>query len=254
MTTSRRWTRDELLVAFELYSRLSFGRMHERNPEIIRFAGLIGRTPGALAMKLTNIASLDPEIISSGRKGLRGASANDRAMWHEMHDDWSAFAVECRNAASDLEGAGESVDAVSWAPPVHSAEDRIAETKVRVGQAFFRDAVLSAYDGRCCITGLSVPTLLRAGHIVPWRVDHINRVNPRNGLLMTVLHERAFDAGIFTINDEFIVEVSRSHHVPNDEFFCDTVRNFHGRPISLPKKFSPDQQFLDYHRNHIFRP
>ena len=82
------WTREELLVAFALYCRLPFGRLHSKNPEIVEVAAAIGRTPSALAMKLTNIASLDPAIISTGRSGLSGASANDREMWNEMQRDW----------------------------------------------------------------------------------------------------------------------------------------------------------------------
>ena len=56
----RGWTRDELLVAFNLYCKTPFGRLHQRNPEIIRLASALGRTPSALAMKLVNFASLDP--------------------------------------------------------------------------------------------------------------------------------------------------------------------------------------------------
>ena len=80
------WTRQQLLVAFSLYCKMPFGKLHSRNPEIIKYAGLLGRTPSALAMKLTNIASLDPAIIASGRKGLKGASKADRQMWEEMQN------------------------------------------------------------------------------------------------------------------------------------------------------------------------
>ncbi len=52
------WSREQLLIAFNLYCQMPFGKMHSKNPDIIRFADLIGRTPSALAMKLTNIASL----------------------------------------------------------------------------------------------------------------------------------------------------------------------------------------------------
>ena len=92
------WTRPQLLVAFALYCRTSFGRLHARNPEIIRIANAIDRTPGALAMKLVNIASLDPEITATKRRGLVNASASDRAMWDEMQEDWERFAVESDRA------------------------------------------------------------------------------------------------------------------------------------------------------------
>lgn len=76
----KNWTRQQLLVAFSLYCQMPFGKMHSRNPDIIKYAEYIGRTPSALAMKLTNIASLDPAITSTGRKGLKGASEADRKM------------------------------------------------------------------------------------------------------------------------------------------------------------------------------
>ena len=92
-----------MLVALYLYCQIPFGKMHSRNPEIIKYAELISRTPSALAMKLTNIASLDPAITSSGRRGLRNISLTDKAMWDEMQADWEGFAVEARQAATSLE-------------------------------------------------------------------------------------------------------------------------------------------------------
>jgi len=64
-----RWTREQLKLAFHLYCQLPFGKLHSRNAEIVELAQLIGRTPGAVAMKLVNFASLDPAITSTGRAG-----------------------------------------------------------------------------------------------------------------------------------------------------------------------------------------
>ena len=165
---------------FALYCRLPFGRLHHGNPEIVTFAGMIGRSPSALAMKLSNIASLDPAITSTGRSGLRKASANDRAMWDEMHSDWKRFAVESHQAELEVGATMGSDDKAAYDEDIdRTGEDRVAQTTVRVGQSFFRSAALSAYNERCCITGLSLPTLLVASHIVPWRHDGSNRVNPR---------------------------------------------------------------------------
>lgn len=94
MPSGSPWTRQQLLVAFGLYCRLPFGRLYQGNPEIIKAADAIGRSPAALAMKLTNIASLDPAITSTGRTGLKGASAADRKMWQEMAADSEGFAVD----------------------------------------------------------------------------------------------------------------------------------------------------------------
>ncbi|MCK5354937.1 MAG: hypothetical protein KAJ63_07435, partial [Methyloprofundus sp.] len=97
------WTRQQLLVAFYLYCQIPFGKLHSRNPEIIKYAALINRTPSALAMKLTNIASLDPVIISTGRKGLKGASAADKTMWQEMQQNWGNFAIESSQVINSID-------------------------------------------------------------------------------------------------------------------------------------------------------
>ncbi len=52
------WTRDQLLVAFRLYCRTPFGKLHQHNPEIIHLAAKLGRTPSAVGMKACNFASL----------------------------------------------------------------------------------------------------------------------------------------------------------------------------------------------------
>ena len=132
-------------------------------------------------MKMGNIASLDPAITSTGRAGLGNASRSDRAMWEEMNADWERFANAAQKALQGLQMVGQS--AVSEAiPEIEDSQregiDRPVETTARVGQSFFRTAVLSAYDQRCCITGLSIPRLLVASHIVPWSHDPANRVNP----------------------------------------------------------------------------
>ena len=254
MTTRRPWARDELLVAFALYCRIPFGVIHSRNPEIVRYASAIGRTPAALSMKMANIASLDDAIRESGRSGLENASRADRDMWAEMNADWDRFAVESGSALRAATGVGESSedsdDEDSSVFP--EGRDRISIAKARVGHGFFRAAVRSAYDGRCCITGLSAPSLLVASHIVPWRADVANRTNPKNGLLLSALHDRAFDRGLITLDDDLRVVVSESGTPDDDRFFADAVVGYAGRRIRLPEKFAPERQFLAYHRERVF--
>ena len=249
------WTREQLLVAFALYCRIPFARISSRNPDIIRAAAAIERTPSALSMKMGNIASLDPAITSTGRKGLRAASANDRAMWDEMTGDWERFAVECERALLATEAMPETV--VEQAIPEYDdlpvGEDRVVRATARVGQRFFRAAVMSAYNEQCCITGLAIPQLLIASHIIPWRHDPANRTNPKNGLLLSALHDRAFDAGLLTISDDMTVQVSHQRVASAGEFFSSAVGSYEGRPIALPEKFAPDRGFLAYHREHIFQ-
>ncbi len=231
--------------------------MHARNPEITKFAEQIGRTPSALAMKLTNIASLDPEIVGTGRKGLEGASAADKAMWNEMQSDWERFAVEAENAAQNT-GVGtkqtHSLDNIALTDEEtdYTGSNRAAVTTIRIGQAFFRKAVLSAYGYKCCITGLSVSKLLVASHIVPWRIDAQNRLNPKNGICLSMLHDKAFDTGIITISEKMTVRVSQKLTTNADPFFKSTLCAYDGLSIAMPEKFHPHAEFLSYHRQHIF--
>ena len=209
-----------MLVEFALYCRLPFGKLHSRNPEIIKFAEGIGRTPSALAMKLTNIASLDPEITSTGRTGLKRASSKDRAMWEEMHNGWERFAIESQQAIETVQATEEPTEEISQDGDDYPVgEDRAIRTTMRIGQSFLRAAVISAYDGKCCITTLSVPSLLIASHIVPWRHDRTNRLNPRNGLLLSALHDRAFDSGLLTINDDMTIRISQIYAGADDRYF-----------------------------------
>src|SRR5207248_1803837 len=77
--------------------------------------------------------------------------------------------------------------------------------RVRVNQHFFRATVLAAYDYKCCVTGIAVPELLVASHIVPWATDPKQRMNPRNGLCLNALHDRAFDRGLMFIAEDMTV-------------------------------------------------
>jgi putative restriction endonuclease len=257
MPASPDWTRQQLLAAFHLYTQLPFGKLHARNPEIIKYAALIGRTPSALAMKLTNIASRDPEVTSTGRTGLSKASAADKSMWVEMQADWGRFAIEMQQAVTALGADTELGVPIDDSPCLdedvdYTGGDKVVQTTARVGQNFFRRAVLSAYDYRCCITGLSVPKLLIASHIMPWRVDATNRLNPRNGLCLSMLHDKAFDAGIITITEDMTVHVSQKHAINADHFFNSALLAYDGKPLALPKKFNPHAEFLSYHRQHVF--
>lgn len=252
MSKRKNWGESELLVAFALYCRIPFGLFHRRNPEIIRYAELIGRTPSALAMKLSNIASLDPAFIESGRKGLEGASKADQQMWDNMQQDWEGFALRSQAALDNL-GVTEIEPEQSSTTSDFSAEDAVVRRKQRIGQNLFRQAVLSAYDYRCCISGLAVPELLVASHIVPWSQDVKNRLNPRNGLALSALHDKAFDLGYLTLDEDYRVVISHLLDNSKDSFLQESLWRYDGCQIRLPSKFSPQPNFLEFHRNNVLR-
>ncbi len=85
MAAGKRWTREELLIALNLYHKLRFGQLHARQPIIIALAKKLGRGANSVAMKVCNFASLDPALKLRGIKGLAGASSLDRAVWNDFH-------------------------------------------------------------------------------------------------------------------------------------------------------------------------
>jgi len=206
-------------------------------------------------MKLCNLASLDPVITESGRSGLAGASAADRAIWEEMNADWLAFAVAAESAAREVGILRDGIEepAEPDIEPDYTGGERTVNRSERVGQNLFREAVLTAYDHRCCVTGLAVPRMLIASHIVPWRENPANRLNPSNGLCLSVLHDRAFDIGLITIREDWTVAVSPTLGDEHGEFWRRSVDAYEGQTIALPEKFTPNQEFLAHHREHIFQ-
>jgi len=252
----RLWTRDELILAMSLYCRIPFGRLHSRNPEIINLANLLGRTPSSVAYKLVNFASLDPSLQERGIKGAANASKLDKEIWQEFANHWDELPFESERLRAELEGTTvEKLNNIGEdeLPPRGRTRDQIV--KVRVNQSFFRSSVLAAYNNTCCISGIRYPQLLIAGHIRPWGLDEENRLNPRNGIAINALHDKAFDAGLITITPDYLIRVSSELDATSKR---DPIRRFFSkyanRPMILPSRFLPDKEFLRYHNEVRFRP
>lgn len=249
----RPWRREELVAAFRLYCLLPFGQLDRRNPEVVALAMILDRSPNSVAMKLVNLASLDPAITRSGRKGLPNASAGDRRIWQEFHDDWTALEEESGEVLGRL-GFPEAVIASGpgQRPPM-GATSVEALVQVRRGQDFFRRAVLASYGGRCCMSGLSEPSLLLASHIVPWASDAENRLNPSNGLCLSALHDRAFDQGLIAVDTDYHVRVSPMLRDQGRNALVRTwLLDLEGARIRLPERFLPDREFLAWHLGTLF--
>ncbi|HET7615741.1 MAG TPA: HNH endonuclease, partial [Bacillales bacterium] len=215
----------------------------------------------SLAMKLCNFAALDPVQQARGIRGLSGATKQDREMWNEFHSNLSTLGTQSEELLHDLFTHDEtkevdflSRDKVRLVAPTGPTESQ-ATVKVRRGQQFFRQAVLTAYDVRCCISGINVPRLLVASHIKPWGKFPDCRLNPKNGLCLSTLHDAAFDAGLITLDENLNVRLSKRlrSFFPQPALEQNFV-SFEGKPIRLPDKLAePDSTFLQYHRTEIFR-
>jgi hypothetical protein len=265
-TPSVKWTHEHFLIALNLYCKLPFGKLDRKNRLVSEVASKMGRSPSSLAMKLSNFASLDPVQRARGIKGLSGATKQDQREWNEFHSLLESRGPESEQLLHDLftndddtevdflqrdrvllERSGKSF------PPTGPTE-ATANVKVRRGQQFFRQTILNAYGVRCCITGINVPRLLVASHIKPWRAFPNERLDPRNGLCLSSLHDAAFDAGLFTLDEKLRVVLSKrlKHYLPQPILEQSFVE-FEGQQISLPWKVAePDPKFLRHHREEIF--
>jgi putative restriction endonuclease len=172
--TSPNWTRQQTLAALHIYFQLPFGQLHRGQPKIKQVAQWIGRTPSSVALKLVNLASLDPQIVASGRKGMANASTQDRAIWQELQGNWDAVALEAPAEYETLatrHGLPANVEVIDELPEVAEIAEgktRLATIEVRVNQARFRKAILASYNATCCISGLQHENQVIASHIAPW--------------------------------------------------------------------------------------
>jgi len=250
----KNWNREELIMAFNLYCKTPFGKIHGRNPDIIAFARLIGRTPAAVSWKLANFARFDPTLRARNIAGASHGSKEEMEVWKEFGGDWEKLSFESEKLIAKLKG--ERVEETIVSDVLESAragKERDTVVRVRVNQNFFRATILAAYNNKCCITGLAIPELLNASHIIPWSVDVANRVNPRNGLCLSAIHDRAFDRGLITITTDYRVKVSsKLKSAPITTSLKTFFLNFDGSKIKLPDRFAPEVNFLEYHNQNIF--
>lgn len=130
-------------------------------------------------------------------------------------------------------------------------KERIVKT--RVNQSDFRQRVLASYNEKCCITGIEIHSLLVASHIVPWSENKQERLNPKNGLCLNSIHDKAFDRGLITITNDFRVKLSayilsKKKDLNIQKFFL----SYENQTIIFPDRFLPSIQFLEYHQQNIF--
>lgn len=244
------WTDQDRLLVLSLYCRLTFGQLHRGRSEVIQLAERIGRSANSVAMKLSNYASLDPEVLALGKKGLSGASQQDRLLWQRFIAEPEAVANECEEAWSIMtNGIDQSEPEIDY-----TAQDTVSIQKRRVGQSLFRKAVMIRYDTRCVITGLRHEDLLIASHIVPWQSRPESRLDPANGLCLNALHDRAFDKGLLAIDSQGRIRVSPELDVAglNGELKSQ-LSDLNGQSLNLKASIFPNHDYLAWHYRECFR-
>lgn len=253
ITTKRgtTWTRDETILALGLYFQIPFGQIHSRNQKIIRYAECLGRTPAALSMKMGNIGHFDPKLAERGIVGLGNGGKMDEHVWDEFKDRPEWLAEEFQRVLAKFSG-NEMADDGSL---INHADTDDVVKRYQVNQTFFRSSVLSAYNNTCCITGMSEPQLLIAGHIKPLEkcVNDVERMDVQNGICLDALHSAAFERGLITIDLQYKVCLSSTlkDHL-TAATFNDYFKRYENTVIRLPRRARPAEEFLSYHNENVF--
>lgn len=248
----RLWRKEELVVTLALYFQLPFGRLNHTTKEVIDLAHLIGRTANSVALRLSNFAACDPYIINSGRHGMVGGLSICQPIWDEYALDHEKLFLEAEYYLAAFEKKNVE-DHLGLTSQDLTGKDRFAVIKQRVNQGVFRAMILNNYCYRCAITGINMPSLLVASHIIPWSEDESKRLNPENGICLSPLYDKAFDTGLIGIMPDYEIVLSKElieHR--NEDYFKNSFATINHSKIVLPEEHKPNPAFLQYHLDHIF--
>ena len=255
MATRNLWTRVELILAFNLYLKIPFGKMHSTNKDVIHLASLIGRTPNSIALRLVNFASVDPVLKARGIKGMDGGTKIVQPIWDEFYHNQEelVFLSEQILAQKENTSIENKYQELLFDIKDLKGETAIRQVKTRVNQSVFRQMVLANYSAKCAITGIDIPELLLASHIMPWSINEEHRLNPENGICLSALYDKAYDKGIIGITPNYEVIFSTSLKSKKEtSFYKNNFAPIENLKISEPLKYLPKKEFLEFHLDTIF--
>jgi putative restriction endonuclease len=250
------WTRNELILAFNLYLKLPFGKLHTKTPEIIELAALLGRTNSSITLRLTNFASCDPYHQNRGVKGMEGGKKQCQPIWDEFFSNQENLIFESEKILAEMQHQTLETKYEDLFFDVDNlkGETKLREVKTRVNQHVFRQMVLANYNGKCAITSIDIPDLLFASHIIPWSKNEKERLNPENGICLSALYDKAYDKGLIGINENYELLLSTDlKKRSKSEYYGKHFAILEGTKIDIPKKYPPNKDFLQYHLDIIFK-
>jgi len=201
---------------------------------------------------------LSNEIAPSYLRGgyCSAALASYASFLAEVNQENSLFDV-----FKSHEGSGAELSALLDAEPQDietllnglkgtDGEDVIRRVKARLNQHIFRRMLKSIYNEACCITGLNIPQVNRASHIIPWADDASKRLDPSNGLYLCATYDAAFDKHLISLDDDYRIILSSEI---KDHYTSESVNEYfikkEGSKINLPSTYQPNKSYVASHRS-----
>ena len=158
--------------------------------------------------------------------------------WLNEYEDLDRAGLTTPEEPDDLDPSTEEVPLLG--------KEHIVEIKQRENQSKFRDLMIKRY-GACALCGNDAVVVLNASHIKPWKdSDEVERLDPDNGFLLCPCHDRAFDLGLISFDEDGKIMISEKLSEKNREL----INLSEDQEIELT---DGNKQYLEYHRDYVFK-
>ncbi|MGH2644090.1 MAG: HNH endonuclease, partial [Chitinophagaceae bacterium] len=182
-----------------------------------------------------------------GIVGLVGGRKQVEPIWNEFVNNKEELLFESEKILADYQNNNIETKFKDILKGIENlkGETKIREVKTRINQNTFRQIVLVNYSGKCAISGIDIPELLIASHILPWSKYENERLDPQNGICLSPLYDKCFDKALIGIDTDFKIHLSESLKEKIDKpYFEKQFNDLEGREINLPEKFLPKREYL----------
>lgn len=257
-----RWSKNELMLVMNLYTKLRYGQFNYKNKDVIELANLIEKTPGAVAFKLVHLSRQDPRH-KERVKGLANPGKNAIEMYNKFTNNWDEMLYESEVLLAKYRNKTikddffEKEDVTKIEKDILNGKegtDIERLVKTRVNQVLFRKVVLNNYSCSCAICGLNLDNLLVASHILKWSENKSNRLNPENGICLCSIHDKAYELGYLGIQSDYKIALSTQLlQIKEVSTYEALFKRHENRSIILPDKFYPNKDFLDFKFSSSFK-
>jgi len=243
---NRLWSREEFILALELYFRIPFGQINKNNPDIIKLADFIGRTPSYVGMRLSNYANCDPKLKAAGIKGLEGGQQQCQPYWDEFANErgkLKSAAIESRiHLVETSSRDGINTHITEWDNLVNEMYDYK-----------FQNIISKNYHEHCAISGMKTPQFLVGCHIIPSCENEAESMKASNGILLNLLYARAYVEGLIGFDTDYKIHFSSELKKHKFEDGYHLFKRYEGEHLHLGDVVvKPDTAFLEWHMDTVF--
>ena len=192
---------------------------------------------------------LTPYHQQRGIGGLPGGKKQVEPIWREFINNREELLFESEQILAERQNQTieTKFSEILYDLRNLKGETKIREVKTRVNQNAFRQIVMANYTGKCAITGIDIPDLLFASHIIPWSKNESERLNPENGICLSALYDKAFDKGYIGISEKYELLLSNELKTRRKkDFYPNTLLIWKEPKFNFRKSISRRKSFFNF--------